>query len=406
MSEKNPTPNSTENIHLNHQERLEKNWGAVELEPDTILSVSSEHTSKASPEIASFHLGAETSYEDRRDNGALFHIVDTSKLQRFGNYYKYEGFFFDASNGGDYLVVSSTDDNTDTRRGTTDASPDNFTYRFLSKGEQLTVGRDTDDGITPNLDSVSRQHMQLDVDEAGNISFVDLHSTNGTTVHLPEQAVHTTKELLAEDSETLDENEPLRTEAHELLSKSELLHVSIAQTANEYIRKTQSLTARTRNRLSTPKNDYLRLRRDRAQAKYDRKAAKQGTSAFKFINKRRDKVATKAQAKLSQREQAYGNHSSKMDKRLERVDTETSRREQSVTQFIEQAAEARVIAEQRKLERKERQRRKHELTKSEQHLSNTERHKIINAFTPEDTARIRAAAIKAVRAKQHKNHKE
>lgn len=408
MTEEQPT---TEHNAAEQQDKLREQWDSSELPAHTPVTVSAEHTTQDAPEVAAFHLGGKDSLEDRQKKGALYQVVDTSKLKRLGNYYQYEGYFFDASQGGDYLVVSSPNDGGETRRGNADAQPENFHYMFVGKGGQLEIGRDQTSEITPDVNNGEyTSFIKLDVDDEGNISFIDLDSTNGTTLHTPENATVVEGSLLTpettEDTDNETEaDEQVEYEARDLLSHSQRLHTTIDEASTKFMRNTGLMVAHTRNGISMPKNTILRMRRDRAQRKYDRKAAKQGTSMFKFVNRHRDKVASRAKVKLDKKETAYTSHSKKMDDRITRVETTASRRAESTETYIKQTAEAKIVAVERKLQRRERRERTLQLKHMERgprKLSHEERHNLINTFSDDDNKRIRTAAVRAVQGKYAK----
>lgn len=185
--------------------------------------------------------------------------------------------------------------------------------------------------------------------------------------------------------------------AHELLSDSAQLRTEIKDVAAEAVSAAQRGVAHTLNGLSTPKNKYLEWRRDAAQEKYDRKAARQGTSMFKFVNKHYDKVAAKAQSKLRAKQSAYEGHSRMMDGRVANAEQRTIERRELGDKLRNKLMEDKIKAEERKLIRKEKAERRRQAKRSEQRLSYTERQAFVDTFTPQQKQQIRNAAIRAIK---------
>lgn len=352
MSEKQPT---TEHNAAEQQDKLREQWDSSELPARAPVTVSAEHTTEAAPEVAAFHLGGKDSLEDRQKKGALYQVVDTSKLKRLGNYYQYEGYFFDASQGGDYLIVSSTNDGSETRRGNADAKPENFSYQFVSKGGQLDVGRTANSELTPDHDAISRQHLQLDVDDDGNISFIDLDSTNGTTLHTPEAAAVITGERIEDlppDDEAIDvdfdpssaiDAEPdaeVRHSDAELLGQRYRVLRTIKAAGNQRMRAVEAAQATWKNTLDTPKKMRLALRTSLAEgrvARHQKKvdAASEGTWKHQRHLKRLQKVAAKRDAIKNQ----YDSHTGRMKDRRTSVKDNFERRHTDTIKNLKDRAE-------------------------------------------------------------------
>lgn len=98
-----------------------------------------------------------------------------------------------------------------------------------------------------------------------------------------------------------------------------MYRTDVRENAANFMTNVQRTVAHTKNLLSSPKNFYLQLRRDRMQRKYDRISAKQDASRFNFINRRRDRKARKLYGKLQKREAALKGHNAMMRGRVEKV---------------------------------------------------------------------------------------
>lgn len=275
MPEKQPT--TTEQSTAERQDVLRDNWESTELPANTPITLSAEHTTADAPEVAAFHLGRKDTLDESTKKGAMYQVVDTSKLNRVGNYYQYEGYFIDASQGGDYLVISSPEDGSETRRGDADAKPANFHYMFVSKGGQLKIGREQPSENESAADDEYRSSIELDVDNEGNLSFIDLDSTNGTTLHTPEDAITVTGDPL-EQAPSDDDTDPgkaiddepdaeIRHKDAELLQKRDLVVQAIRTVGNLRMRAVESAQASWKNTLNAPAKIALGLRTIAAEAK-------------------------------------------------------------------------------------------------------------------------------------------
>ncbi len=292
-------------------------------------------------------------------------------------------------------------------------------YKGIRAGETVNIGR-ADDATSRRFelpDSVSREHCTISIDEeTGELIVTDKESTNGTTIEMSSEALSTESReaaIAARDAavEASEQTRPaveagpqLEIEeiarAHELLANSTLLRTDIKDIATEAVSAAQRGTAHTLNAISTPKNKYLEWRRDAAQEKYDRKAARQGTSMFKFINKHYDKAAAKAQGKLNDRQSRYSKHSAMMDGRVTNTEQRTVERRELGEKLRTKLMEDKIKAEERKLIRKEKAERRRQLKQSTDRLSYQERQRIIDEFTPEHRRRIRNTAIRAIKNKR------
>lgn len=203
---------------------------------------------------------------------------------------------------------------------------------------------------------------------------------------------------VAETVSQLDQEEVAK--AHELLSHSALLRTEIHDVAATAVSAIQRGAAHTMNGLSTPKNVYLEWRRDAAQDKYDRKAARQGTSMFKFVNKHYDKAASKAQRHLSDRQSRLSKHSAMMDGRVNNAEQRTAERQLLGEKLRTKLMEDKIMAEERKLLRHAKNERRRQLRQSKERLSYQERQRIIDTFTPEQKRQIRNDAIRIIKNKR------
>lgn len=140
-------------------------------------------------------------------------------------------------------------------------------------------------------------------------------------------------------------------EAHDILTGFQIYRTDIKEGAAEFVTGFQRKVAQAKNLASSPKAMYLELKRDKAQDKYDRKAAKQGTSKFESINRRRDRKADKAYDKLATRQDALDAQKEKMKGRIETVDNAGRERVAAVEAKRQELMDKRITAEARKLER-------------------------------------------------------
>lgn len=186
-------------------------------------------------------------------------------------------------------------------------------------------------------------------------------------------------------------------QAHEVLSGFQMYRTDVREGAANFITGVQHRVAQTKNLLSTPKNAYLQLRRDRMEEKYNRIAVKQDASGSDLWNRFRGWRAEKAYDKLQKREAALHGHNNIMRGRLDQVDNKGGERRQIVAEYRKQLMEKRVEAQERKLLREARRAHRRELLKDKS-LSHGERERRVNSpITPEDKKRIRQVAIAAVR---------
>lgn len=332
MLEKQPT--TTEQSTAERHNVLRENWESTEIPANTPVTLNAEHTTSDTPEVAAFHLGSKDALAENQDKGALYQVVDTSKLERVGDYFKYDGYLFDASQGGDFLIVSSPNDGSETRRGGADAKPENFTYQFVSKGGQLEVGRDSNSDLTPDVDTISRQHLKLDVDDDGNLSFIDLDSTNGTTLHTPEDAVTVTGDPLEQtpsDDEVDDDTDPgkaidnepdaeIRHNDAELLRQRDLFVQAIRTVGNQRIRAIESAQASWKNTLDTPAKMAYGLRTSLMEGRVARhQRLVDETKEGSWVHQRRLKKLQKLQAKRDRLKGKYEAISGRMKNRREAV---------------------------------------------------------------------------------------
>ncbi|HMS92782.1 MAG TPA: FHA domain-containing protein [Candidatus Saccharibacteria bacterium] len=351
MTEKQPS--TTDQNTAERNEVLRDQWSSSELPANTPVTISAEHTTTDAPEVAAFHLGAEDKYDDRRKKGALYQVVDVSKLDRVGDQYSYEGQLFDA-NGGDYLVISSPNDGSETRQRGDGTTPDNFTYRFINKGEQIEMGRTSDPDLTPDLDGISRQHLQLYVDTEGNLSLIDLDSTNGTTLHTPEEAIAVTGESIEghvepdtddteEDPSAAIDAEPdaeIRHSDAELLGRRYPVRQAVRAVGNQRLRAVESAQAAWKNTLDTPKKMRLGLRTSLAEGRVARHqarvaAATEGT----WIHQRRSKKLEKVTAKRNRIKSEYDAVTGRMKDRRTSVKDNFEKRKGDYVKELKDRAE-------------------------------------------------------------------
>ena len=76
MTEKQP-PHSTEHNGSEDQEKFPNAWNSSELPANTPVTISAEHTTSDAPEIAAFHLGADTAKQAQQEAA---HKAATAKL--------------------------------------------------------------------------------------------------------------------------------------------------------------------------------------------------------------------------------------------------------------------------------------------------------------------------------------
>ncbi|OYX53319.1 hypothetical protein B7Y92_03375 [Candidatus Saccharibacteria bacterium 32-50-13] len=352
MPEKQP-PHSTEHNGSEDQEKFPNAWNSSELPADTPVTISAEHTTSDAPEIAAFHLGAEDKYDDRSKKGALYQVVDVSKLERVGDQYSYDGQLFDA-NGGDYLVISSPSDGSETRRRGDGTTSDNFSYRFISKGEQIEMGRTSDPDLTPDLDGISRQHLQLYVDTEGNLSFIDLGSTNGTTLHTPEDATMVTGESIegrpepsADDEETdpsaaidAEPDAEVRHSDAELLGRRYPVLRAVRQVSNQRMRLIESTQANWKNTLDTPKKMRLGMRMSLAESRVARHQARlENVPENSWLHQRRTRKLEKVTAKRNRIKSEYDTVTGRMKDRRTSVKDNFEKRKNEYTKNLKDRAE-------------------------------------------------------------------
>ncbi len=328
MPEKQPT--TTEQSTAERQDVLRDNWESTELPANTPVTLSAEHTTADAPEVAAFHLGRKDTLDESTKKGATYQVVDTSKLNRVGNYYQYEGYFIDASQGGDYLVISSPEDGSETRRGDTDAKPANFHYMFVSKGGQLKIGREQPSDNESAADDEYRSSIELDVDDEGNLSFIDLDSTNGTTLHTPEDAVTVTGDPL-EQAPSDDDTDPgkaiddepdaeIRHNDAELLRQRDLFVQAIRTVGNQRIRAIESAQASWKNTLDTPAKMAYGLRTSLIEGRVVRhQKLVDETKKGSWVHQRRLKKLRKLENKRDRLKGKYESISGRMKDRRETV---------------------------------------------------------------------------------------
>ena len=352
MTEKQPTTANQTTAERN--EALREQWSSSELPANTPVTISAEHTTADAPEVAAFHLGGEDSYDDRRKRGALYQVIDTSKLERTGNYYTYDGYSYDARQGGDYLIVSSPGDGSELRRSDKTGKPDNFHYMFLSKGGQLRLGRESDNDLTPDTNTISRQHLELDIDQDGNLSFIDLNSTNGTTLHAPEEAVMVTGESIEghtepdtddteEDPSVAIDAEPdaeIRHSDAELLGRRYPVRQAVRAVGNQRVRAIESAQATWKNTLDTPKKMRLGLRTSLAEGRVARHqarvaAATEGT----WVHQRRTRKLEKVTAKRDRIKSDYDAVTGRMKDRRTSVKDNFEKRKGDYVKELKDRAE-------------------------------------------------------------------
>ena len=373
------------------------------------LPVGGEYRLALTPESsASIYLGSverAAASENDIDNPSRIQIIDLSEMPRNNDGdIMYEGHRMDPELK--YLLVQG---NIDWNR---DSGKSHF--KGLRAGETVALGRG--DGVTDRRfdlpETVSREHCTISIDEdTGELVITDKESANGTTLEMTvaETEVGTPSDADREAAEAAaasannpqNQHEAMPPEeiarAHELLSNSAQLRTEIKDVAAEVVSAAQRGRAHALNGLSTPKNKYLEWRRDAAQEKYDRKAARQGTSMFKFVNKHYDKVAAKAQSKLKAKQSAYEGHSRMMDGRVANAEQRTLERRELGDKLRNKLMEDKIKAEERKLIRKEKAERHRQAKRSEQRLSYTERQAFVDTFTPQQKQQIRNAAIRAIK---------
>lgn len=182
------------------------------------------------------------------------------------------------------------------------------------------------------------------------------------------------------------------------MNKFQMYRTDVRENAANFMTNIQRTVAHTKNLLSSPKNFYLQLRRDRMQRKYDRISAKQDASRFNFINRRRDRKARKMYGKLQKREAALNGHNAMLRGRVEKVNKKGDERLSAVAERRKELMEKKIAAEERRVLRRARRDRRMELMRTGKKVSHVERERMIEkSFTLEDKKRIRQMAVAAVR---------
>lgn len=219
-------------------------------------------------------------------------------------------------------------------------------------------------------------------------------SATEATPPVPAEAGPTAAEAPPKSRERIEHE----VQAHEVLNKFQMYRTDVRENAANFMTNVQRTVAHTKNLLSSPKNFYLQLRRDRMQRKYDRISAKQDASRFNFINRRRDRKARKMYGKLQKREAALNGHNAMMRGRVEKVNKKGDERLSAVAERRKELMEKKIAAEERRVLRRARRDRRMELMRTGKKVSHAERERMIEkSFTPEDKKRIRQMAIAAVR---------
>lgn len=209
-------------------------------------------------------------------------------------------------------------------------------------------------------------------------------------------ATEQTPEETEEESREEQEQNEAELKAGEILNFSEQLRVMIRESASENVTATQTALNKARAFFGQPRTKLLERRLARAQAKYDRKSAKQDSSRFSFRNKRHDLKAQKAYQELQESVEALDLRNNMLNAREASVIEKGENRREVVEQRKRSLMDKRIEAEARKQRRLEQKSRRQNKVSGE---SFQERERRIKSFTPEDEHRIRLLAIESLKRK-------
>jgi hypothetical protein len=226
------------------------------------------------------------------------------------------------------------------------------------------------------------------------------HEQNDPALDREEQeALGTIQSALDTETQQTSEVEVVKTDDKEILGQSVHLRRSIHDVTRSFLNGSQQSIAGWKNELSQPRNVYLELRRDYAKRKYERKQARVGTSHFKFINKRYDRVAQKHRDKYNRAGTKYSNHTSMMKERIKGAAKASNERDVAYKKRIDMYVERKIDAERRKLNRKLKREQK------EQGMGIIDRHRFIRDLSETEKRRITREAIAVIRKENIRKNK-
>lgn len=292
---------------------------------------------------------------------------------------------FDPSGSGGTYVVKRTSGNMDegwfpsTKEEVTDSKT----------GERYwvaTVYKDTDEGrLTKTVKVEDLKAWNTPIEESSKTS-------GGNTNKLDASEQNSTAE--DESKEQEDRLSEAELKAGEILSFSEQLRLMIRESASENVTATQSALNKARAFFGRPKTKLLERRLTKAQARYDRRSAKQDTSRFEFRNRRFDAKAQIAYSELQESIKAFDARNNLMKARESNVVERGVERLRAIEARKRELIDKRIKAETRKQRRFEKRTRRLDRVAGE---SFQERENRVRNFTGEDERRIRLLAIEALK---------